>query len=84
MEAQPDPTDGSIPPRWHEIIESLRGTCKSLHDVFEDGEEDLENDAKFCELLDSELLVCNTCGWWAETHEVDDDGDCAQCQGEED
>jgi hypothetical protein len=69
--------------RWMEIIDALRGSCASIHDKLNEDEEGLELNSEFCELLDSELMMCNTCGWWAETHEVDDMGDCAECQDEE-
>lgn len=77
----------SIPPAWVDLVEHLRGTCLSLHQGLQNQglDEGLENDKRFCEYLDSEIMVCETCGWWAETHESDDDGNCEDCQdGEED
>lgn len=68
--------------RWAELVEQLRGTCQPLYAIAEDAHE-LEGNQEFCEFLDSELMVCETCGWWAETHEVDAAGNCAQCYDED-
>jgi hypothetical protein len=33
--------------------------------------------------LDSITMVCDTCGWWCEAHEFDEeDGNCADCRGD--
>ena len=75
------------PKEWQDLVEHLRGTCETLSTALEAFglDEGLENDKRFCAYLDSELMLCETCGWWAETHEVDDDGNCEDCSdGEED
>ncbi len=69
--------------RYDEVIEGLRGTCRSIHELEHDGEA-LEDDPAFCARLDDELRLCDQCGWWAETHEVNDDGVCADCEPSED
>ncbi len=71
-----------LPKEWQDLVEHLRGTCNILtYSMATFGlDEGLEDNKRFCEYLDSELMLCNTCGWWAETHEIDDAGDCEECQ----
>lgn len=53
--------------RCNEIVEELRGTCKSLHEVCTDDE--LDN--KFVtDAIDMELFECEVCGWWCEWSET--------------
>lgn len=75
-----------VPKEWQDLVYYLQGTCHSLSTALDDCGlgQDLENDRRFCEYLDSELMLCETCGWWAEAHEVDDDGNCEDCQDGED
>lgn len=57
--------------------EQLLGTCKSLHEVCTEGEQD---DPEFCKQLDDLCLECEHCNWWVEPSEiVDDDGCCRDC-----
>lgn len=63
-----------------EAAAHLLGSCEPLHRHYEEW----QNDKTFCAVLDSEIALCNTCDWWVEAHEVDDDGDCADCAPDED
>lgn len=31
------------------------------------------------EALDDLVMCCWSCGWWVESYEIDDDGDCEDC-----
>ena len=59
-----------------EVSEELLGTCTALTDVVQDGE---ENDPAFCKELDELIFCCDSCGWWSETGEQDDNGNCESC-----
>lgn len=67
--------------RAQEAAANLLGTCNSLES--EATEEEL-NDSEFCAALDSEVMQCGACGWWVESHEINDEGNCAECDPEED
>lgn len=75
-----------------EIIECLRGTCKSLDDgvseIFEGkdfGDMSMDN----CYQLDEQIFLCDACGWWYEIGESADDENymggqiCQNCKEEE-
>ena len=66
----------SMEDRVREIAEGLVGSCDlTPNEVFEvDG---------FAELLDSMCGCCNTCGWWFDSEELNDDYDCTDCVEEE-
>lgn len=44
---------------------------------------DIEDDATFCSVLDSQVMCCTTCDWWVEAGEVDEAGACSDCQQDE-
>jgi hypothetical protein len=73
------------PGGMHRVAEDLIGTCKSLDQALEKefGDEAQFDDVplQMLELLDDIVLCCRTCDWWVEASEVDDDGDCEDCQG---
>jgi len=62
--------------RAHEIAEALIGTANSLHNAADEAE--LE-DTALLEALDELTQCCNTCSWWFETDEIDEEGDCTEC-----
>jgi len=69
---------------FHDIVEHLRGSCRSLTEAYAAFEcEDLDNDEAFCDYLDSELFMCDDCGWWAEVGEGDGEK-CEDCSDDED
>jgi len=74
-----------LPKEWRDLVEHLRGSCTTLAQGFQafDLDEGLETDKRFCDYLDSELMLCEECGWWAETHEIDEDGKCEECQDDD-
>jgi formylmethanofuran dehydrogenase subunit E len=71
-----------------DFVEHLRGTCMSLQEGlnnFDILEEDLEDEDY--ELLDENIMRCDGCGWWVESHEIDNssgDAFCKDCVEEED
>lgn len=67
--------------RIDEVAHELLGTCKSLESVIT--EEEFLN-SKFLQALDEEVLECETCGWWCESGEMDEEGNCNDCSTEDD
>lgn len=71
--------------RAHAAAEELIGTCKGLHEVCPNGEDD---DSTFCETLDSLAYECEGCGWWHEAgdgqHDTGGGFNCDDCHEEED
>lgn len=70
--------------KWNEIIEALRGSCKTLGEILNTHDrEDLENDMNFLDYLDQEIFNCANCGWWCEISEESgiEDGEliCNDC-----
>lgn len=59
------------------VAEDLLGTAKDLAEVAT--EEELDNTV-FTSTLDEQAALCNSCGWWVEADEVDDNGNCEECQ----
>ncbi len=71
------PGIGDVQQKAQELAERLLGTTDPLPDwVLETDDPDL------CVLLDEAVMLCETCGWWVETHEMDDEQNCEQCQNE--
>lgn len=68
-----------------EIIETLQGTCMSLNEGIQTilGEEAEFDDLTDEELehIDSEIFLCESCGWWCELSEMsdEDEGNCQDC-----
>lgn len=66
-----------------QLIEHLKGTCKSLQegcmDLFQIDDDELsdENRAQ----IDDEIFRCNTCDWWFECSDesIFSEGDCNEC-----
>ncbi|MAX51627.1 MAG: hypothetical protein CMH22_16135 [Methylophaga sp.] len=62
------------------LLEYLAGTCNSLDDAVDELGVDY---AEACEVLaEEELQICETCGWWSETSEmeiIDDEYVCHDC-----
>ncbi len=69
--------------RCHEIVEELRGTCRSLHEVCTDDE---VNDKDVSDAIDVELFECRECSWWCdwdeESENAEDGPVCMGCTGE--
>lgn len=61
------------------IADGLLGTCGIIDDFLPDGvsfDDLLEDD---CLEIDGKVMCCETCGWWAESELIDDDGNCDEC-----
>ena len=69
------PSTADIQSRADAIADHLLGTCNPLPDEVLDTE-------GLAEALDELVLCCETCGWWVESHEIDDSGNCEDCAGE--
>lgn len=64
------------------VIADLRGTCQILEDVVEywkTGELSIED----LEYIESEIFLCNGCGWWCERCDEVEDNLCQDCYEEE-
>jgi hypothetical protein len=71
--------------KWNEIIEDLRGTCKSMEEVLDNyNREDLRDNMEFLGYLDNEIFRCDCCRWWCEISEESGVGDgelvCNDCE----
>ncbi len=69
--------------RWMEIIDSLRGGAAAVYDYTTPEEEGLDLNPEFCTLLDSEIFLCEDCGWWEEAG-CGDGSKCEDCFDEDD
>lgn len=72
----------SIPKeKLNEVAARLEGTCNSLDEVFEEvtGVHIEDASPEALEWLDSQVMLCDCCGWWVEASEIDDDGNCTDC-----
>jgi len=67
--------------RMDSIIADLEGTCQRFADVLSTYEIK-EDDLSFDELqqLDDSIYCCSNCGWWSESGDQDEDGNCSDCQ----
>lgn len=58
-----------------EAADHLLGTCEALYVHFEE----YQDDETFCATLDEHVRCCETCDWWVEAGDVDEDGNCEDC-----
>ncbi len=64
-----------------EIAEELNGTCGDLNKSLEDrGIEFNDLSVELLSVLDNEVMDCQQCGWWHESHELNDDQICKDCE----
>ncbi len=64
-----------------EIAEELTGTCNDLNHVLEErGIEFNDISIELLTVLDNEAMDCQLCGWWHESHELNDDQICKDCE----
>ena len=72
---------------WNQIIYDLNGSCDSLAQVLERHDSiELEDNLAFLTHLDSEIFLCDSCGWWCEISEAVDVEHgivCDQCYEDE-
>ncbi len=60
-----------------DLADELIGTCANLP-------EHVLDDQELCMELDTLAWLCEDYGWWVEVSEVNEDGQCQQCQEHED
>ncbi len=67
-----------------EIASELQGTCGTLDDKFEERGLDIDIiPAELLDIIDEEVMLCHTCGWWCESYEINDDSNCNECAEDE-
>jgi hypothetical protein len=78
------PSSELMKARAEVVANDLVGTCKSIHEVCEDGE---ENDITFCQELDDRVFCCTGCSWWSDVSDLgkDKNGElyCDECSPED-
>lgn len=72
--------------RIYEIIEDLKGTCDTLDDACHHyGIEWSDLTSEELGILDSEIFLCDECGWWCEVSDMSEEENvCDDCNPEED
>ena len=66
------------------IAEELLGTANDLEDQFyRNGLDFYECPTELLSTIDELTMRCETCSWWSESDEMDDNQNCKQCQSEE-
>lgn len=64
-----------------DVAEELRGTCSDLDSVLEGRGIDIDSvPSDMLSVLDDQVLLCDVCGWWCESSEVNDDSVCNECE----
>ena len=74
------------------VAEDLQGTCQRLEDALtrqfgDDSGDDVDVadfDIELLRVLDDQVMACEGCGWWCETHELNEDQVCSDCAPGED
>lgn len=74
---------------WQEAAEAvgddLLGTCVPLETMLERHDiPGADQVMAFCHRLDVKVACCETCSWWWEPCDVNEDGDCTDCAPDED
>lgn len=62
------------------VINYLQGTCQSLDEAMsalDMNEDDITNENY--DEIDNQIFRCETCSWWVESHEQDEEGNCTEC-----
>lgn len=67
-----------------QLIESLKGTCKTIEEFLPEGMEREDLTAEDEEELDQEIFCCEQCSWWYEQAENTGDETCSDCNEDED
>jgi len=63
--------------RVHEVAAALLGSSSDLRDNATEAE---RNDPEFLRALDWEVMQCDSCNWWFETEEINENGECKDCE----
>lgn len=62
------------------ISDSLNGTCNSLDAELESRGLSIDTvPSQILAEIDSRIRLCECCGWWCETHELNEDDFCQDC-----
>lgn len=62
------------------LIDYLRGTCKSFEEGLQDCNlTELDLGENYEADLDSEIFLCEACGWWCDTDEMTESQTCEDC-----
>lgn len=69
------------------VAEALDGTCRTLEDalieVFGENNSDVNDyHIDLLDELDNRVLECESCGWWSDASEFDDEQCCLECSDE--
>lgn len=64
--------------RMQEIVDNLNGTCSSILNVLNEGEEETK---ELNDYIDQRIFECETCGWWCELSEMSESEEwsCTDC-----
>lgn len=63
----------------HKLIDSLRGTCTTIEEHLPDNMEWSDLTTSDHEAIDSNIFLCEECGWWCDIDEQKDDEKCTDC-----
>jgi hypothetical protein len=64
-------------PTPQQAAEQLLGTAMTLDEVVGEHFDTLPRE--WCHTLDTHVMCCEACGWWVESDDVDEDGNCSDC-----
>lgn len=63
------------------VAEELMGTCQCLDTVLGENGFDIDDvPIELLSLLDEQVMVCETCGWWCEPCELNEEQVCEDCK----
>lgn len=62
--------------RATEVADALNGTAQSMSAV---ATEEECNNIEFCSAVDDITMQCETCGWFVDADDVDDECVCSEC-----
>lgn len=66
-----------------DLAQQLNGTCQTVNEALRyDDRNRSEDDMTRADhqALDGEIACCETCSWWCEPAELDEDGNCDDCR----
>jgi hypothetical protein len=62
------------------LVDALLGTCDRIEDHLPEGMDWDDLTSSDHDAIDNQIFRCETCGWWCESSEEDDNGDCEDCK----
>lgn len=66
--------------RAQEVADELIGSTRDLNSILT---EDEQQDQDLLDDINELAVLCETCGWWVASEDVDEDGNCDECHHEE-